>query len=612
MSTVAAPSASDAPRPESDRDPVNDFAIVVATVNGSGSQTANLTLIRAIFKMGIPVSGKNLFPSNIASLPTWYTIRVSGDGYIARRDGTEILVAFNPATITADVAELPAGGVCVYNSDLKFTPNRDDVTFYGVPVKQMISDLGIDKKFSDRVANMAYVGVLAHHLGIDLEAIHAALSDNLGGKQRAIDLNWGVVQEAARYAEEQLPKQDPFRVEALDKTAGKILIDGNTAAGIGALMGGMSVCAWYPITPATGLADAINTYSAKLRDDEDGRPTYAVIQAEDELAAIGMVLGAGWMGARAMTSTSGPGISLMAEFVGFGYYTEIPGVIWNVMRMGPSTGLPTRVSQGDILKSYYLGHGDVRNICLMPATPAECFEFGQTAFDLAERFQQPVFVLSDLDLGMNLWMSEPFEHLDRPLDRGKVLTAEDLQKNADWGRYRDPDGDGIPYRTLPGTDHPAASFFTRGSGHNENAGYSERPDDWLKNMDRLTRKHDTARTVVPKPVVDGSGAEIGIIAFGTTDPAIVEARDALRERDGTPTDYLRLRALPLGQEVTDFIDAHDRVYVVEINTDGQLHSLLRLHRPEQAMRLRSIAHADGLPLTARLVAGRILEMENAR
>ncbi len=611
MSTAAAPSASDSTRLDSDRNPVNDFGIVVATVNGSGSQTANLTLIRAIFKMGIPVSGKNLFPSNIASLPTWYTIRVSGDGYIARRDGTEIVVAFNAATIVADVAELPPGGVCVYNSDLKFTPNRDDVTFYAVPVKQMISDLGIDKKFSDRVANMAYVGVLAHHLGIDLDAIHQALSDNLGGKQRAVDLNWGVVQEAAKYAETELPKQDPYRVEALDKTSGQILIDGNTAAGIGALTGGVTVCAWYPITPATGLADAIGDFAPKLRDTEDGKPTYAVIQAEDELAAIGMVLGAGWMGARAMTSTSGPGMSLMAEFVGFGYYTEIPGVIWNVMRMGPSTGLPTRVSQGDVLKAYYLGHGDVRNICLMPSTPQECFEFGQTAFDLAERFQQPVIVLSDLDLGMNLWMSEPMQYLDRPLDRGKVLTAEDLQKSADWGRYRDPDGDGIPFRTLPGTDHPAAAYFTRGSGHNENAGYSERPEDWLKNMDRLTRKHDTARTVVPKPVVDGSGSEIGIIAFGTTDPAIVEGRDLLRNKADTATDYMRLRALPMGQEVTDFIASHERVYVVEMTTDAQLHALLRLHAPEHAMRLRSIAHNDGLPLTAQLVAGRILEMENA-
>jgi len=390
------------------------------------------------------------------------------------------------------------------------------------------------------------------------------------------------------------------------------MIDGNTAAGIGALMGGMTVCAWYPITPATGLADAIGDYASKLRDDEAGQPTYAVIQAEDELAAIGMVLGAGWMGARSMTSTSGPGISLMAEFVGFGYYTEIPGVIWNVMRMGPSTGLPTRVSQGDILKAYYLGHGDVRNICLMPATPMECFEFAQTAFDLAERFQQPVFVLSDLDLGMNLWMSEPMEYLDRPHDRGKVLTAEDLEKNADWGRYRDPDGDGIPYRTLPGTDHPAGAFFTRGSGHNQDAGYSERPEDWLKNMDRLTRKHDTARTVVPKPVVDGSGSEVGIIAFGTTDPAVVEARDLLSDKAGIATDYMRLRALPLGQEVTDFITSHERVYVVEINTDGQLHSLLQLHTPELATRLRSIAYADGLPLTAQYVGGRINEMENAR
>jgi 2-oxoglutarate ferredoxin oxidoreductase subunit alpha len=456
---------------------------------------------------------------------------------------------------------------------------------------------------------MAYVGVVAQLLGIELETIHEGLSFNLSGKQKAVDLNYNVVKAAAAHAAQNLPKQDPYRVERMDKTDGLILIDGNTAAGIGALAGGLGVMAWYPITPATSLADAVNEYAPKLRrDPATDQPTYAIVQAEDEIAAIGMLLGAGWMGARAMTSTSGPGMSLMTEFVGFGYYAEIPAVIWNVMRMGPSTGLPTRVSQGDVLKAYYLGHGDVRNICLLPGNVEECFEFGQTAFDLAERFQQPVFVLSDLDLGMNSWMSKPFELPTRPLDRGKVLSAEDLKTAEAWGRYKDADGDGIPYRTLPGNTHPNAAYFTRGSGHNENAGYTERPDDWVKNMARLTRKHDTARTVVPKPVVDKRDAKIGIIAFGTTDPAVVEGRDRLR-RIGLETSYLRLRALPLGEETKQFVAAHDAVYVVELNTDGQLHQLLQLHTPEYATKLRSVAYGDGLPLTARYLTERIHEME---
>lgn len=596
------------------RDPVNDFSIVAATVNGSGSQTANNTLIRALFKMGIPVNGKNLFPSNISGLPTWYTIRVSKDGYIARRDTTEILVAFNQQTIAQDLAGLPEGGVCVYNEDIKFERSRTDVAYYGLPVKQLIADMGVDKKLTDRVANMVYVGALVQLLGIEPEAIHEALSFYLGGKQKAIDLNYNVVLASAEWTRENLPKQDPYRVERMNKTEGMILIDGNTAGALGALVGGMTVTAWYPITPATSLADALNEYAPKLRrDPATGTPTYAIVQAEDEIAAIGMVLGAGWMGARSMTSTSGPGISLMTEFVGFGYYAEVPGVIWDIMRMGPSTGMPTRVSQGDVLKVYYLGHGDVRNICLLPGTVQECFEFGQTAFDLAERLQQPVFVLSDLDLGMNNWMSEPFAYPETPLDRGKVLNAEQLTEMQDWGRYKDVDGDGIPYRTLPGTEHPRAAYFTRGSGHNENAGYTERPDDWLKNMDRLTRKHDTARTIVPKPVIDRrQGAKIGIIAFGTTDPAIAEARDRMRNQRGIETSYMRLRALPLGEEVRQFIADYDRLYVIELNTDGQMHKLLQLHTPEYATKLVSIAYSDGLPLTPRFLTDKINEMEQAR
>ena len=592
------------------RDPVNDFSIVAATVNGSGSQTANATLIRALFKMGIPVNGKNLFPSNISGLPTWYTIRVSKEGYIARREETEVLIAFNPQTAAADLASLPAGGVCFFPEEAKFERNREDVTYYALPVKQMIAQLGVDPKLRDRVTNMVYVGAVAQLLGIELEAIHEALNYHLSGKQKAVDLNFSVVKATAEWASTNLPKQDPYRVERLDMTNGLIFIDGNTSAALGALVGGMTVTAWYPITPATSLADGLNDYAAKLRNDPaTDTPTYAIVQAEDEIAAIGMVLGAGWMGARSMTSTSGPGISLMTEFVGFGYFAEVPGVIWDIMRMGPSTGLPTRVSQGDVLKAYYLGHGDVRNICLLPGNVQECFEFGQTAFDLSERFQQPVFVLSDLDLGMNSWMTKPFDFPTTPLDRGKVLNAEQLKDVQEWGRYMDVDGDGIPYRTLPGNQHPSAAYFTRGSGHNEKAGYTERPDDWVKNMARLARKHDTARTVVPKPVVEQRpNAKIAVIAFGSTDPAVVEGRDRLHAA-GLEVSYLRLRALPLGQEVTQFINAHERIYVVELNADGQLHQLLQLHTPDQATKLISLAYNDGLPLTARYVTERITEME---
>src|ERR687885_282628 len=561
---------------------VNDFSIVAATVNGSGSQTANTVLIRAIFKMGIPVNGKNLFPSNISGLPTWYTIRLSKEGYVARREGTEILVAFNDKTATADLAALPAGGVCIYPADWTFDRTRDDVIYYALPVKDFVKASGADPKLRDYVANMAYVGALTELLGIDRDEIRDALSRHFMGKAKAIDLNYGVVAAAADWVRDNLVKADPYRVERMHATENLILIDGNTAAALGAIFGGVTVAAWYPITPSTSLIDALNDYLPQLRTDPEGHPTYAVIQAEDELAAAGIVFGAGWAGARSMTATSGPGISLMSEFVGLGYFAELPGVIWDIQRMGPSTGLPTRVSQGDVLKAYFLGHGDTRHVCLLPGSVAECFEFGYTAFDLAERLQTPVFVLSDLDLGMNLWMSEPFAYPERPMDRGKVLNAEQLRDVENWGRYKDVDGDGIAYRTLPGTNHPLAAYFTRGTGHNEAGIYSERPDDWEQNLARLARKHETARTLVPKPVVDerADGA-IGIIAYGSADPAVVEARDRLRKR-GVETNYLRLRALPLEETLRAFVARHERVYVVELNYDGQMCQLVRLDVPELA------------------------------
>lgn len=589
---------------------INDFAIVAATVNGSGSQTANNVLIRAMFKMGIPVGGKNLFPSNIQGLPTWYTIRVSKDGYTARRDETEILVAFNPKTADEDLAALPAGGVCFHPNDMKFAAPRQDVVYYPLPVKELVKQSGADVKLRDYIANMVYVGALAELLSIDMDEIHAALNRHFSGKAKAVNLNYGVVVAAANWVREHLVKTDPYRVAPMNETAGLILIDGNSAAALGALTGGMTVTAWYPITPSTSLVDAMTDYAPGLRDDPaTGQPTYAIIQSEDELAAAGMIVGAGWAGARAMTATAGPGLSLMSEFAGMAYFTEVPCVIWDIQRMGPSTGLPTRTSQGDLISAYYLGHGDTRHIVLLPGSMGECFEFGYTAFDLAERLQTLVLVLSDLDLGMNNWMTPPFEYPARPLDRGKVLSAEDLERLGKWGRYLDVDGDGICYRTLPGNPHPRAAYLSRGTGHNTQAVYSERPEDWQQNLDRLGRKHETARGLVPQPLIDERpGAQVGILAFGSSDPAIQEARDRLRAQ-GVETSYLRVRALPLGQPTADFVARHERVYVVELNQDGQMHQLVQLHAPAHATRLRSVRTCNGLPLTARFVTEGILAQE---
>lgn len=604
----AAPQAADRPPV------VNMFAIMVATKNGSGSQTANTALLRALFKMGIPVSGKNLFPSNIQGLPTWYTIRLSADGFTARRPRSEIVVAMNPATALEDYQHVEVGGVFIYADDLKMPMDRTDITHYPIPAKTLSTKYEKDAKLRTYVANMVYVGALAHLLDIDLAELEAALLFHFKGKRKPVDSNMQVVRAAAEWAAQNLVKSDPFRVERMNKTDGLIMIDGNTAGALGAIYGGVTFVAWYPITPATSVADALNHYLPQLRrDPETGRATYSVIQAEDELAALGMVIGAGWAGARAMTSTSGPGISLMSEFAGYGYYAEIPAVIWDIQRMGPSTGLPTRVSQGDVMKAYWLGHGDTKHVCLIPASPAECFEFGWKAFDLAERLQTPVFVLSDLDIGMNQWMSQPFAYPDRPLDRGKVLTADDLDRLGTFRRYKDVDGDGIAYRTLPGTPHPLAGYFTRGTGHNEAAGYSERPEDWQSNMARLNRKFETARTLVPKPVVDQvEGAEIGIIACGSADPAVEESRWRLAHHHHLKTSYLRIRALPLGPEVTDFVAAHQRVYVVELNTDAQMLQLVRLHVGALQSRLRACNWSDGLPLTARWLTNAIVEKEGAK
>jgi 2-oxoglutarate ferredoxin oxidoreductase subunit alpha len=589
---------------------INDFAIIVATPNGSGSQTANNTILRACFNMGIPVTGKNLFPSNIKGLPTWYSIRLSKDGYQARRYKKDILVAMNAATFGDDLKDLEPGGVCLYPDDSRTELSRTDITYYPMPVKELVKQSGVGADLRDYIANMVYVGVLAHLVGIEVAEIESAIGKHFKGKAKPIQINMGVVNAAIDWAKANLQTPCRFRAERMDKTTNKIMVDGNTAAAIGAIFGGVTVAAWYPITPSTSVIDGLNEYLPQLRvDAETGKPNFAVIQAEDELAAIGMVLGAGWAGARAMTSTSGPGISLMAEFAGLSYFAEIPGVIWDVMRMGPSTGMPTRTSQGDILSAYFLSHGDTQHVCLLPGSVKECFEFGYVAFDLAERLQTLIFVLSDLDLGMNQWMSDQFDYPETPLDRGKVLTADDLNTVESWGRYRDVDGDGIPFRTLPGTNHPKAAYFTRGSGHNADAKYTERSDEWLANMDRLAKKFQTARTLVPKPVEQHhDGATVGIISYGSNDPAVIEALDRLQE-SGVKAAYQRIRALPFTAEVEAFLAKFERVYVVENNYNGQMAQLLRMEYPAYATRVVAIANCDGLPLTARWITESIAQQE---
>ena len=588
---------------------VNDFSIIVGTKNGSGSSTANNTILRAIFKMGIPVSGKNLFPSNIQGLPTWYTIRASKDGYLGRREVNEIVIAINPDSFTRDLASVAPGGAFYYASDIKQPITRADIAVYPMPIKDIIKkDQTIPNDFRDLVGNMVYVGVLAHMIGIDLDTIHAALSFHFKGKQKPIDMNFGAVNAGVEYAKTSLEKKDPFYLEPMDKTDGLIMADGNTAAAIGSIFGGAQFVAWYPITPATSLAEAMNDYYPMLRKREDGKHTYVVVQAEDELAAIGMAVGAGWSGLRAMTSTSGPGLSLMTEFAGLAYYAEIPVVLWDIQRIGPSTGLPTRTSQADLSFVIGMGHGDSDSIVLLPGNINECFDFGWQSFDVAERFQTPVFVLSDLDMGMNQWMSKPFEYPNVPMDRGKVLSEKDLEElKGNWGRYLDKDDDGIPYRTLPGNKHPLASYFTRGTGHDEYAKYTEDAETFQRNMLRLKKKFVTARRHLPRPVIfNGSNAGTAIIAYGSTEAAINEARDQLSNEHGIQTDFMRVRAFPFGPEVDEFVRKYDEIYVVEMNRDGQLHQLLTLAYPEKALHLKSVPFGDGMPASAKWVREGIL------
>ncbi|MBC7878671.1 MAG: 2-oxoacid:acceptor oxidoreductase subunit alpha [Anaerolineales bacterium] len=589
---------------------VNDFSITVGTKNGSGSSTANNTLLRSIFKMGIPISGKNLFPSNIQGLPTWYTIRVNKDGFIARRDHNDIVVALNPDSFARDLASVLPGGAFYYSDDIKQPITRTDVAIYPMPIRTIVrNDPNVPADFRDLVGNMVYVGVLAETIGIDLEKILVALSFHFKGKQKPIDMNFNAVKAGAEWAKANLEKKDPFRLEAMDKTDGLIMTDGNTAAAIGSIFGGVQFAGWYPITPASSLAEALIDYLPILRKREDEKNTYAIIQAEDELAALGMAVGAGWSGLRSMTSTSGPGLSLMTEFAGLAYYAEIPVVIWDVQRIGPSTGLPTRTSQGDLTFVYFIGHGDSHSIILLPGDVSECFDFGWQSFDLAERIQTPIFVLSDLDMGMNQWMSKPFEYPEKPMDRGKVLWEKDIEEiKGNWGRYLDKDGDGIPYRTIPGNKHPLSSYFTRGTGHDEHAKYTEESDKFLKNMDRLKRKNETAKQYVPAPIsYPIEDATVGILAYGSTEAAVLEARYELDKDHGIKADFLRVRALPFTKEVDAFLAKYDQVFVVEMNRDGQMNQILKTEYPQYAVNFKSVAYGDGMPASAKWVREGILE-----
>jgi 2-oxoglutarate ferredoxin oxidoreductase subunit alpha len=593
---------------------VNDLTFQAATVNGSGSQSANLVLTRAIFSMGIPVAPKNVFPSNIEGLPTWYQLRVSPRGYQARHGDPDLLVALNPATWTSDLKIVHSGGAVVHEEAYSTAAVRDDLEYFPVPFAKLAKTQIQSDSLRKQLTNMLYVGVVTGLLHIPFEAIEHGIRRTFQSKPKA----WAVNVDAARVGYEYWREHFSSRqirhslTPVSGGTDGLMLIEGNQAAALGCIMGGCTVAAWYPITPSSSLCENLIAYADRFRvDPGTGEKRIAVVQAEDELAAVGIAIGAGWTGARSMTSTSGPGISLMAEFSGLAYYAEVPVVIFDIQRIGPSTGLPTRTSQADLAFAYTLSHGDTRHLVLLPGTVAECYEFGATAFDLADRFQTPVFVLSDLDLGMNLWMSPEFKYPEKPFDRGKVLSAADLERlQGDWGRYRDSDGDGITYRTLPGTEHLMAGYFTRGSGHDEEARYTESAEVYARNMDRLARKFETAREAMPEPLVEGSGKDpVGLIAYGSTHHAVVEARDLLAER-GLTVDYLRVRALPLSRSLIDFVAAHERVYVVEQNRDGQMYDLLRLLLPPDLVgRVRSIRHYDGQPIPAEVITRPLLELE---
>ena len=593
---------------------INDFVIKFATVNGSGSASANTMFAKTLFRMGVPVSPKNIFPSNIQGLPTWYEVRVSEAGYTARRDGIDMMVAMNPQTYANDVAEVVAGGWLLYDSTMPRLWNRSDVTVLGLPIAEICAKIWKDARQRQLFKNMVYVGALTALLDMDVKVLEGVVGDQLKGKEKLLAANMQAVQIGREYAQENFPCPLPIKVRHAEGAKGKIMVTGNEAAGLGAVFAGASVCAWYPITPSTSVAEGYEKHARRFRVAKDGTRNFAIVQAEDELAAIGIAIGGGWNGARSFTATSGPGISLMSEFLGLAYFAEIPVVLYNVQRGGPSTGMPTRTGQPDIISCAYASHGDTKHVLLFPANPTECFSMSANAFDLAERLQTPVMVMSDLDIGMNDWITDPFTWDDNWVaDRGKVLTKEELEgfakaKGAPWGRYLDVDGDAIPYRTLPGTHETMGSYFTRGTSHDEYARYTEDGRVHARIVDRIRQKFDTAARLVPKPEVttrDTSG-KTGLIYFGATRPAVLEALDYL-DRDGVKINALRLKAFPFTEEVKAFCAAHDRIFVLEQNRDAQMRQLLMVEAEVPQDKLIPTLNYDGTPMTADFVRQAVLK-----
>ena len=588
---------------------VNDFVVKFANVNGSGSASANELFAKAILRMGVPVSPRNIFPSNIQGLPTWYEVRVCEAGWLGRRGGVDLLVAMNPQTWDDDLKELSPGGYLFYDSSKPMPTSkfRDDITIIGVPLTELCNTAYEDPRQRQLFKNIMYVGALSALLDIDVPIIETLIGEQYRSKPKLLPPNIDALHLGREWVRQQLPHPIGLRVRKADAVGDRIFVEGNAAAALGCVYGGATVCAWYPITPSSSLAEAFQSYCQKYRLDNEDRARFAVIQAEDEIASIGMVVGAGWNGARAFTSTSGPGISLMNEFIGLAYFAEIPVTIINVQRGGPSTGMPTRTQQSDVLACAHASHGDTKHVLLFPQDPAECFEFAAAALDLADRLQTPVFVMSDLDIGMNQRLCAPFKWDDaRRYDRGKVMTAEDLDTGMEFARYKDVDGDGIPYRTWPGTHPDKGAYFTRGTSRDPQAKYSERGVDYIYNMQRLLQKFDTARSLVPQPVIRQSAAPAprAAIFYGSTSPAMAEAV-ALLDDGGIALDTLRIRAFPFPESVRDFIAAHESVFVVEQNRDGQLRSLLVNEFGIDPARLVAVLHYDGTPITARFIAGAI-------
>lgn len=587
----------------------NDFSMTFSTVNGSGSATANNTILRSIFNMGIPVSARNIFPSNIQGMPTWYSMRVSKSGYLGSREKYEILIAMNKETVEIDLDNLCGNGLFLYRDDLKIEKKRLDISQFALPVDELVESCGYSSNLNVYLANMVYVGVLAFLINIDVGYLESSLDHHFGGKKSAIEPNFNVIKTSFAWAEKKIKIRSRFQLKPLNKTKDKIMIDGNTAAAMGALYGGLQFAAWYPITPATSLAESLNDYIPQLRTDPDTNEiSCVVVQAEDELAAIGMVVGAGWAGLRSMTSTSGPGLCLMSEFLGLAYFTEVPLVVWDVQRVGPSTGMPTHTSQSDLSFSYFISHGDKDFVILLPSNINECFEFGWKALDIANELQTPVIVLSDLELGMNIWMADQFEYPDKEIKQGKILWEKDLDEftkrfKREWGRYLDVDGDGITYRTVPGNMNPRAPYFTRGTSHDNYAHYSEKPDDWEQNLRRLKKKISLAKELIPEPEVFQTSKKNAMISYGTTD---MPAREAVDKLGAHHFDYMKIRAIPFNKQVDKFVENHEKIFIVENNRDGQLSQILCLNYPDHASKFISISRSNGMSLSAAWIEEKVV------